>query len=186
MGVFSDNYFNLLSEANAIKKGNKGDELWSEITDVIQKQLIPFVTHYTGPFKACIRTDKPGQNGSYYLGHWCLFVINEKLSLGVKLTISAEGLSICYDFIHAKYKIYKKEKAKIEDLGIDAITISISRDKVLSKTKEDLYEEIKEYHDKYKDKYYELEEIVQGLTVKEKSKDKPEIKVKEEIHDEKS
>ena len=35
MGVFSDNYFDLLSEANAIKKGNKGDELWSEITNVI-------------------------------------------------------------------------------------------------------------------------------------------------------
>ena len=142
--------------------------------------------HYTGPFKACIRTDKPGQNGSYYLSHWCLFVINEKLSLGVKLTISKEGLSICYDFPHDKYKINKEEKVKIEDLGIDTITISISRDKVLSKTKEDLYDEIKEYHDKYKDKYYELEEIVQGLTVKEKSKDKPEIKVKEEIHDEKS
>ena len=48
MGVFSDNYFDLLSEANAIKKGNKGDELWSEITNVIQEQLIPFVNHYTG------------------------------------------------------------------------------------------------------------------------------------------
>ena len=192
MGVFSDNYFDLLSEANAIKKGNKGDKLWSEITDVVKKQLIPFVMHYTGPFKACIRTDKPGQNGSYYLSHWCLFVINEKLSLGVKLTISKEGLSICYDFPHDKYKINKEEKVKIEDLGIDAITISISRDKVLSKTKEDLYDDIKEYHDKYKDKYYELEKIVQGLTVKEKSKDKPEtkdkpgIKIKEEIHDEKS
>lgn len=192
MGVFSDNYFDLLSEANAIKKGNKGDKLWSEITDVVKKQLIPFVMHYTGPFKACIRTDKPGQNGSYYLRHWCLFVINEKLSLGVKLTISKEGLSICYDFPHDKYKINKEEKVKIEDLGIDAITISISRDKVLSKTKEDLYDDIKEYHDKYKDKYYELEKIVQGLTVKEKSKDKPEtkdkpgIKIKEEIHNEKS
>lgn len=192
MGVFSENYFDLLSEANAIKKGNKGDKLWSEITDVVKKQLIPFVMHYTGPFKACIRTDKPGQNGSYYLSHWCLFVINEKLSLGVKLTISKEGLSICYDFPHDKYKINKEEKVKIEDLGIDAITISISRDKVLSKTKEDLYDDIKEYHDKHKDKYYELEKIVQGLTVKEKSKDKPEtkdkpgIKGKEEIHDEKS
>lgn len=192
MGVFSENYFDLLSEANAIKKGNKGDKLWSEITDVVKKQLIPFVMHYTGPFKACIRTDKPGQNGSYYLSHWCLFVINEKLSLGVKLTISKEELSICYDFPHDKYKINKEEKVKIEDLGIDAITISISRDKVLSKTKEDLYDDIKEYHDKHKDKYYELEKIVQGLTVKEKSKDKPEtkekpgIKVKEEIHDEKS
>lgn len=192
MGVFSDNYFDLLSEANAIKKGNKGDKLWREITDVVKKQLIPFVMHYTGPFKACIRTDKPGQNGSYYLSHWCLFVINEKLSLGVKLAISKEGLSICYDFPHDKYKINKEEKVKIEDLGIDAITISISRDKVLSKTKEDLYDDIKEYHDKHKDKYYELEKIVQGLTVKEKSKDKPEtkekpeIKVKEEIHTEKS
>ena len=111
----------------------------------------------------------------------------------MKLTISKEGLSICYDFPHDKYKINKEEKVKIEDLGIDAITISISRDKVLSKTKEDLYDDIKEYHDKHKkDKYYELEKIVQGLTVKEKSKDKPEtkdkpgIKVKEEIHDEKS
>lgn len=193
MGVFSDNYFDLLSEANAIEKGNKGDELWSEITNVIQEQLIPFVKHYTGPFKALVRTSRPGQNGSYYLSHWCLFVINEKLSLGVKLTISKEGLSICYDFPHDKYKINKEEKVKIEDLGIDAITISISRDKVLSKTKEDLYDDIKEYHDKHKkDKYYELEKIVQGLTVKEKSKDKPEtkdkpgIKVKEEIHDEKS
>lgn len=193
MGVFSDNYFDLLSEANAIEKGNKGDELWSEITNVIQEQLIPFVKHYTGPFKALVRTNKPGQNGSYYLSHWCLFVINEKLSLGVKLTISKEGLSICYDFPHDKYKINKEEKVKIEDLGIDAITISISRDKVLSKTKEYLYDDIKEYHDKHKkDKYYELEKIVQGLTVKEKSKDKPEtkdkpgIKVKEEIHDEKS
>lgn len=192
MGAFSDNYFDLLSEANAIKKGNKGDELWSEITNVIQEQLIPFVNHYTGPFKALVRTNRPGQNGSYYLSHWCLFVINEKLSLGVKLTISKEGLSICYDFPHDKYKINKEEKVKIEDLGIDAITISISRDKVLSKTKEDLYDDIKEYHDKYKDKYYELEKIVQGLTVKEKSKDKPEtkdkpgIKIKEEIHDEKS
>lgn len=193
MGVFSDNYFDLLSEANAIEKGNKGDELWSEITNVIQEQLIPFVKHYTGPFKALVRTNKPGQNGCYYLSHWCLFVINEKLSLGVKLTISKEGLSICYDFPHDKYKINKEEKVKIEDLGIDAITISISRDKVLSKTKEDLYDDIKEYHDKHKkDKYYELEKIVQGLTVKEKSKDKPEtkdkpgIKVKEEIHDEKS
>ncbi len=187
MGVFSDNYFDLLSEANAIEKGNKGDELWSEITNVIQEQLIPFVKYYTGPFKALVRTNKPGQNGSYYLSHWCLFVINEKLSLGVKLTISKEGLSICYDFPHDKYKINKEEKVKIEDLGIDAITISISRDKVLSKTKEDLYDDIKEYHDKHKkDKYYELEKIVQGLTVKEKSKDKPGIKVKEEIHDEKS
>lgn len=192
MGAFSDNYFDLLSEANAIKKGNKGDELWSEITNVIQEQLIPFVNHYTGPFKALVRTSRPGQNGSYYLSHWCLFVINEKLSLGVKLTISKEGLSICYDFPHDKYKINKEEKVKIEDLGIDAITISISRDKVISKTKEDLYDDIKEYHDKHKDKYYELEKIVQGLTVKEKSKDKPEtkdkpgIKGKEEIHDEKS
>lgn len=192
MGVFSDNYFDLLSEANAIEKGNKGDKLWSEITNVIQEQLIPFVKHYTGPFKALVRTNKPGQNGSYYLSHWCLFVINEKLSLGVKLTISKEGLSICYDFPHDKYRINKEEKVKIEDLGIDAITISISRDKVLSKTKEDLYDDIKEYHDKRKGKYYELEKIVQGLTVKEKSKDKPEtkdkpgIKVKEEIHDEKS
>lgn len=33
MGVFSDNYFDLLSEANAIEKGNKGDELWSEKCD---------------------------------------------------------------------------------------------------------------------------------------------------------
>ena len=192
MGAFSDNYFDLLSEAKATKKGNKGDELWSEITNVIQEQLIPFVKHYTGPFKALVRTNKPGQNGSYYLSHWCLFVINEKLSLGVKLTISKEGLSICYDFPHDKYKINKEEKVKIEDLGIDAITIPISRDKVLSKTKEDLYDDIKEYHDKRKGKYYELEKIVQGLTVKEKSKDKPEpkdkpgIKVKEEIHDEKS
>lgn len=192
MGAFSDNYFDLLSEANAREKGNKGDELWSEITNVIQEQLIPFVKHYTGPFKALVRTNKPGQNGSYYLSHWCLFVINEKLSLGVKLTISKEGLSICYDFPHDKYKINKEEKVKIEDLGIDAITIPISRAEVLSKTKEDLYDDIKEYHDKYKDKYYELEKIVQGLTVKEKSKDKPEtkdkpgIKVKEEIHDEKS
>lgn len=192
MGVFSDNYFDLLSEANAIEKGNKGDELWSEITNVIQEQLIPFVKHYTGPFKALVRTNKPGQNGSYYLSHWCLFVINEKLSLGVKLTISKEGLSICYDFPHDKYKINKEEKVKIEDLGIDAITIPISRDKVLSKTEKDLYDEIKKYHDTYNGKYYELEKIVQGLTVKEKSKDKPEtkdkpgIKVKEEIHDEKS
>lgn len=192
MGVFSDNYFDLLSEANAIKKGNKGDKLWSKITDVVKQQLIPFVMHYNGPFKACIRTDKPGQNGSYYLSHWCLFVINEKLSLGVKLAISKEGLSICYDFPHDKYKINKEEKVKIEDLGIDAITISISRDKVLSKTEEDLYDDIKEYHDKHKDKYYELEKIVQGLTVKEKSKDKPEtkdksgIKDKPGIHDEKS
>ena len=193
MGVFSDNYFDLLSEANAIKKGNKGDELWSEITNVIQEQLIPFVNHYTGPFKALVRTNKPGQNGSYYLSHWCLFVINEKLSLGVKLTISKEGLSICYDFPHDKYRINKEEKVKIEDLGIDAITISISRAEVLSKTEKDLYDDIKKYHDKHKkDKYYELEKIVQGLTVKEKSKDKPEtkdkpgIKVKEEIHDEKS
>lgn len=192
MGVFSDNYFDLLSEANAIEKGNKGDELWSEITNVIQEQLIPFVKHYTGPFKALVRTNKPGQNGSYYLSHWCLFVINEKLSLGVKLTISKEGLSICYDFPHDKYKINKEDKVKIEDLGIDAITIPISRDKVLSKTEKDLYDEIKKYHDTYNGKYYELEKIVQGLTVKEKSKDKPEtkekpgIKVKEEIHDEKS
>lgn len=192
MGVFSDNYFDLLSEANAIKKGNKGDELWSEITNVIQEQLIPFVNHYTGPFKVLVRTNKPGQNGSYYLSHWCLFVINEKLSLGVKLTISKEGLSICYDFPHDKYKINKEEKVKIEDLGIDAITISISRAEALSKTEKDLYDDIKEYHDKYKDKYYELEKIVQGLTVKEDSKEKPEtkekpgIKVKEEIHDEKS
>ena len=186
MGVFSDNYFDLLSEANAIKKGNKGDELWSEITNVIQEQLIPFVKHYTGPFKALVRTNKPGQNGSYYLSHWCLFVINEKLSLGVKLTISKEGLSICYDFPHDKYKINKEEKVKIEDLGIDAITISISRAEALSKTEKDLYDDIKEYHDKYKDKYYELEKIVQGLTVKEDSKEKPEIKEKEEIHDEKS
>lgn len=186
MGVFSDNYFDLLSEANAIEKGNKGDELWSEITNVIQEQLIPFVKHYTGPFKALVRTNKPGQNGSYYLSHWCLFVINEKLSLGVKLTISKEGLSICYDFPHDKYKINKEEKVKIEDLGIDAITIPISRDKVLSKTEKDLYDEIKKYHDTYNGKYYELEKIVQGLTVKEKSKDKPETKVKEEIHDEKS
>ena len=192
MGVFSDNYFDLLSEANAIKKGNKGDELWSEITNVIQEQLIPFVKHYTGPFKALVRTNKPGQNGSYYLSHWCLFVINEKLSLGVKLTISKEGLSICYDFPHDKYIINKKEQDKIDDLGIDAITISISRAEALSKTEKDLYDDIKEYHDKYKDKYYELEKIVQGLTVKEDSKEKPEtkekpgIKVKEEIHDEKS
>lgn len=186
MGVFSDNYFDLLSEANAIEKGNKGDELWSEITNVIQEQLIPFVKHYTGPFKALVRTNKPGQNGSYYLSHWCLFVINEKLSLGGKLTISKEGLSICYDFPHDKYKINKEEKVKIEDLGIDAITIPISRDKVLSKTEKDLYDEIKKYHDTYNGKYYELEKIVQGLTVKEKSKDKPETKVKEEIHDEKS
>lgn len=186
MGVFSDNYFDLLSEANAIEKGNKGDKLWSEITNVIQEQLIPFVKHYTGPFKALVRTNKPGQNGSYYLSHWCLFVINEKLSLGVKLTISKEGLSICYDFPHDKYKINKEEKVKIEDLGIDAITIPISRDKVLSKTKEDLYDEIEKYHDTYNGKYYELEKIVQGLTVKEESKEKPEIKEKEEIHDEKS
>ena len=176
MGVFSDNYFDLLSEANAIEKGNKGDKLWSEITNVIQEQLIPFVKHYTGPFKALVRTNKPGQNGSYYLSHWCLFVINEKLSLGVKLTISKEGLSICYDFPHDKYKINKEEKVKIEDLGIDAITIPISRDKVLSKTKEDLYDEIEKYHDTYNGKYYELEKIVQGLTVKEESKEKPEIK----------
>lgn len=186
MGVFSDNYFDLLSEAYAIEKGNKGDKLWSEITNVIQEQLIPFVKHYTGPFKALVRTNKPGQNGSYYLSHWCLFVINEKLSLGVKLTISKEGLSICYDFPHDKYKINKEEKVKIEDLGIDAITIPISRDKVLSKTKEDLYDEIEKYHDTYNGKYYELEKIVQGLTVKEESKEKPEIKEKEEIHDEKS
>ena len=186
MGAFSDNYFDLLSEANAIKKGNKGDELWSEITNVIQEQLIPFVKHYTGPFKALVRTNKPGQNGSYYLSHWCLFVINEKLSLGVKLTISKEGLSICYDFPHDKYIINKKEQDKIDDLGIDAITISISRAEALSKTEKDLYDDIKEYHDKYKDKYYELEKIVQGLTVKEDSKEKPEIKEKEEIHDEKS
>ena len=192
MGVFSDNYFDLLSEANAIEKGNKGDKLWSEITNVIQEQLIPFVKHYTGPFKALVRTNKPGQNGSYYLSHWCLFVINEKLSLGVKLTISKEGLSICYDFPHDKYKINKEEKVKIEDLGIDAITIPISRAEVLSKTKEDLYDEIEKYHETYNGKYYELEKIVQGLTVKEKSKDKPETKdkpgtkVKEEIHDEKS
>lgn len=186
MGVFSDNYFDLLSEANAIKKGNKGDELWSEITNVIQEQLIPFVNHYTGPFKALVRTNKPGQNGSYYLSHWCLFVINEKSSLGVKLTISKEGLSICYDFPHDKYKINKEEKVKIEDLGIDAITIPISRAEVLSKTEKDLYDEIKKYHDTYNGKYYELEKIVQGLTVKEESKEKPEIKEKEEIHDEKS
>ena len=186
MGVFSDNYFDLLSEANAIEKGNKGDKLWSEITNVIQEQLIPFVKHYTGPFKALVRTNKPGQNNVYYLSHWCLFVINEKLSLGVKLTISKEGLSICYDFPHDKYKINKEEKVKIEDLGIDAITIPISRDKVLSKTKEDLYDEIEKYHDTYNGKYYELEKIVQGLTVKEESKEKPEIKEKEEIHDEKS
>ena len=192
MGVFSDNYFDLLSEANAIKKGNKGDELWSEITNVIQEQLIPFVNHYTGPFKVLVRTNKPGQNGSYYLSHWCLFVINEKLSLGVKLTISKEGLSICYDFPHDKYKINKEEKVKIEDLGIDAITIPISRAEVLSKTEKDLYDEIKKYHDTYNGKYYELEKIVQGLTVKEESKEKPEtkekpeIKEKEEIHDEKS
>lgn len=186
MGVFSDNYFDLLSEANAIKKGNKGDELWSEITNVIQEQLIPFVEHYTGPFKALVRTNKPGQNNVYYLGHWCLFVINEKLSLGVKLTISKEGLSICYDFPHDKYKINKEEKVKIEDLGIDAITIPISRAEVLSKTEKDLYDEIEKYHDTYNGKYYELEKIVQGLTVKEESKEKPEIKEKEEIHDEKS
>ena len=192
MGAFSDNYFDLLSEAKATKKGNKGDELWSEITNVIQEQLIPFVKHYTGPFKALVRTNKPGQNGSYYLSHWCLFVINEKLSLGVKLTISKEGLSICYDFPHDKYKINKEEKVKIEDLGIDAITIPISRDKVLSKTEKDLYDEIEKYHDIYNGKYYELEKIVQGLTVKEESKEKPEtkekpeIKEKEEIHDEKS
>ena len=105
MGAFSDNYFDLLSEANAIKKGNKGDELWSEITNVIQEQLIPFVKHYTGPFKALVRTNKPGQNNVYYLSHWCLFAINEELRLGVKLTISKEGLSICYDFPHDKYKI---------------------------------------------------------------------------------
>ena len=37
MGAFSDNYFDLLSEAKATKKGNKGDELWSEITNVIQE-----------------------------------------------------------------------------------------------------------------------------------------------------
>ena len=192
MGVFSDNYFDLLSEANAIKKGNKGDELWSEITNVIQEQLIPFVNHYTGPFKALVRTNKSGQNNVYYLSHWCLFAINEELRLGVKLTISKEGLSICYDFPHDKYKINKEEKVKIEDLGIDAITIPISRAEVLSKTKEDLYDEIEKYHDTYNGKYYELEKIVQGLTVKEDSKEKPEtkekpgIKVKEEIHDEKS
>ena len=186
MGVFSDNYFDLLSEANAIEKGNKGDKLWSEITNVIQEQLIPFVKHYTGPFKALVRTNKPGQNNVYYLSHWCLFAINEELRLGVKLTISKEGLSICYDFPHDKYKINKEEKVKIEDLGIDAITIPISRDKVLSKTKEDLYDEIEKYHDTYNGKYYELEKIVQGLTVKEESKEKPEIKEKEEIHDEKS
>lgn len=159
---------------------------------MIQEQLIPFVNHYTGPFKALVRTNKPGQNGSYYLSHWCLFVINEKLSLGVKLTISKEGLSICYDFPHDKYKINKEEKVKIEDLGIDAITIPISRAEVLSKTEKDLYDEIKKYHDTYNGKYYELEKIVQGLTVKEESKEKPEtkekpeIKEKEEIHDEKS
>ena len=186
MGVFSDNYFDLLSEANAIKKGNKGDELWSEITNVIQEQLIPFVNHYTGPFKALVRTNKSGQNNVYYLSHWCLFAINEELRLGVKLTISKEGLSICYDFPHDKYIINKKEQDKIDDLGIDAITISISRAEALSKTEKDLYDDIKEYHDKYKDKYYELEKIVQGLTVKEDSKEKPEIKEKEEIHDEKS
>ena len=186
MGAFSDNYFDLLSEANAIEKGNKGDKLWSEITNVIQEQLIPFVKHYTGPFKALVRTNKPGQNNVYYLSHWCLFVINEKSSLGVKLTISKEGLSICYDFPHDKYIINKKEQDKIDDLGIDAITISISRAEALSKTEKDLYDDIKEYHDKYKDKYYELEKIVQGLTVKEESKEKPEIKEKEEIHDEKS
>lgn len=191
MGAFSDNYFDLLSEANAIKKGNKGDELWSEITNVIQEQLIPFVKHYTGPFKALVRTNKPGQNNVYYLSHWCLFAINEELRLGVKLTISKEGLSICYDFPYDKYIINKKEKDKIDDLGIDAITISISRAEALSKTEKDLYDDIKEYHDKHKDKYYELEKIVQGLTVKEESKEKPEtkekpgIKVKEEIHDEK-
>lgn len=192
MGAFSDNYFDLLSEAKATKKGNKGDELWSEITNVIQEQLIPFVKHYTGPFKALVRTNKPGQNNVYYLSHWCLFAINEELRLGVKLTISKEGLSICYDFPYDKYIINKKEKDKIDDLGIDAITISISRAEALSKTEKDLYDDIKEYHDKYKDKYYELEKIVQGLTVKEDSKEKPEtkekpgIKVKEEIHDEKS
>lgn len=192
MGAFSDNYFDLLSEANAREKGNKGDELWSEITNVIQEQLIPFVKHYTGPFKALVRTNKPGQNNVYYLSHWCLFAINEELRLGVKLTISKEGLSICYDFPHDKYIINKKEQDKIDDLGIDAITISISRAEALSKTEKDLYDDIKEYHDKYKDKYYELEKIVQGLTVKEDSKEKPEIKekpgikVKEEIHDEKS
>lgn len=192
MGAFSDNYFDLLSEAKARKKGNKGDELWSEITNVIQEQLIPFVKHYTGPFKALVRTNKPGQNNVYYLSHWCLFAINEELRLGVKLTISKEGLSICYDFPYDKYIINKKEKDKIDDLGIDAITISISRAEALSKTEKDLYDDIKEYHDKYKDKYYELEKIVQGLTVKEDSKEKPEtkekpgIKVKEEIHDEKS
>ena len=186
MGAFSDNYFDLLSEANAIKKGNKGDELWSEITNVIQEQLIPFVKHSTGPFKALVRTNKPGQNNVYYLSHWCLFAINEELRLGVKLTISKEGLSICYDFPYDKYIINKKEKDKIDDLGIDAITISISRAEALSKTEKDLYDDIKEYHDKYKDKYYELEKIVQGLTVKEDSKEKPEIKEKEEIHDEKS
>ena len=108
MGAFSDNYFDLLSEANAIKKGNKGDELWSEITNVIQEQLIPFVKHYTGPFKALVRTNKPGQNNVYYLSHWCLFAINEELRLGVKLTISKEGLSICYDFPYDKYIINKK------------------------------------------------------------------------------
>ena len=192
MGAFSDNYFDLLSKAKARKKGNKGDELWSEITNVIQEQLIPFVKHYTGPFKALVRTNKPGQNNVYYLSHWCLFAINEELRLGVKLTISKEGLSICYDFPYDKYIINKKEKDKIDDLGIDAITISISRAEALSKTEKDLYDDIKEYHDKYKDKYYELEKIVQGLTVKEDSKEKPEtkekpgIKVKEEIHDEKS
>ena len=186
MGAFSDNYFDLLSEAKATKKGNKGDELWSEITNVIQEQLIPFVKHYTGPFKALVITNKPGQNNVYYLSHWCLFAINEELRLGVKLTISKEGLSICYDFPHDKSKINKEEKVKIEDLGIDAITISISRAEALSKTEKDLYDDIKEYHDKYKDKYYELEKIVQGLTVKEDSKEKPEIKEKEEIHDEKS
>ena len=178
MGVFSDNYFDLLSEANAIKKGNKGDELWSEITNVIQEQLIPFVNHYTGPFKALVRTNKSGQNNVYYLSHWCLFAINEELRLGVKLTISKEGLSICYDFPHDKYIINKKEQDKIDDLGIDAITISISRAEALSKTEKDLYDDIKEYHDKYKDKYYELEKIVQGLTVKEECKEKPEIKEK--------
>ena len=55
-----------------------------------------------------------------------------------------------------------------------------------SKSKEDLYDEIEKYHDTYNGKYYELEKIVQGLTVKEDSKEKPEIKEKEEIHDEKS
>lgn len=145
---------------------------------MIQEQLIPFVKHYTGPFKALVRTNKPGQNNVYYLSHWCLFAINEELRLGVKLTISKEGLSICYDFPYDKYIINKKEKDKIDDLGIDAITISISRAEALSKTEKDLYDDIKEYHDKYKDKYYELEKIVQGLTVKEDSKEKPETKEK--------